>query len=72
MKQEYDFSTMKSRPNPYAAQLKAAEQPITIRLSAEVIEYFKKIGLENGMSYQSMIDLYLQDCVKQQRKLAWV
>jgi len=40
MKEEYDLSTMKSRPNPYAKQLK---KQVTMRLETEVIEYFKKL-----------------------------
>jgi uncharacterized protein (DUF4415 family) len=41
MKDEYDFSTMKSRKNPYASKLK---KPVTMRLSEDVITYFKKNG----------------------------
>ncbi len=32
MKEEYDLSTMKSRPNPYAKQLK---KQVTMRLEVE-------------------------------------
>ena len=41
MKDEYDLSKMKSRPNPYAKRLK---KQITLRISEDVIEYFKKEG----------------------------
>ncbi|XPM61826.1 MAG: hypothetical protein EDM05_055340 [Leptolyngbya sp. IPPAS B-1204] len=41
-----------------------------MRLEAEVIEYFKNLAIETGISYQSLINLYLQDCVKAQRKPA--
>jgi len=34
MKEEYDLSTMKSRPNPYAKQLK---KQVTMRLETEEI-----------------------------------
>ena len=43
MKKEYDFSNMKSRKNPYASKLK---KPVTIRLSEDVIEYFKGMAEE--------------------------
>ncbi|MAM87823.1 MAG: antitoxin [unclassified Hahellaceae] len=66
MKDSYDFSKMKSRPNPYAARLK---KPVTMRLSEEVIEYFKGMSEESGVPYQSLINLYLRDCVAQQRKI---
>lgn len=66
MKEAYDLSTMKARKNPYAAKLK---KPVTLRLSDEVINYFKAMADESGISYQSLINLYLRDCVIQQRKM---
>ena len=66
MKDEYDLSKMKSRPNPYAKRLK---KQITLRISEDVIEYFKKEAAETGVPYQSLINLYLRDCVASERKL---
>ena len=66
MKSEYDLSTMKSRKNPYAATLKKS---VTMRLSEDVIDYFKKMSEETGVPYQSLINLYLKDCVEQHRKI---
>jgi len=66
MKDEYDFSKMKSRKNPYAAKLK---KPVTIRLGEDVIDYFKNMSEESGIPYQSLINLYLRDCATQHRKL---
>ena len=66
MKKEYDFSKMKSRKNPYASKLK---KPVTIRLSEDVIEYFKGMSEESGIPYQSLINLYLRDCAKHHRKV---
>lgn len=66
MKKEYDFSKMKSRKNPYASKLK---KPVTIRLSEDVIEYFKDMAEESGVPYQSLINLYLRDCANQHRKV---
>lgn len=66
MKAEYDLSKMKSRRNPYAAKLK---KPVTIRLGEDVIDYFKEMAEENGLPYQSLINLYLRDCVAQHRKI---
>ncbi len=70
MKKEYDFSNMKSRRNPYAARLK---KPVTIRIGEDVLEYFKSMAEETSIPYQSLINLYLRDCVAQQRKidLSW-
>ena len=57
---------MKSRKNPYASKLK---RPVTMRLSEDVIGYFKNMAKEAGVPYQSLINLYLRDCVAQHRKV---
>jgi predicted DNA binding CopG/RHH family protein len=56
--------------NPYAGKKKAVD----INLSPEVLDYFKGLVDETGLSYQKLIDLYLLDCAKKRKKLAmkWV
>ena len=66
MKKEYDLSKMKARKNPYARRLK---KQITLRLDPEIIEYFKAMSAEKCIPYQSLINLYLQDCAATRRKL---
>ena len=70
MKDEYDFSKMKSRPNPYASKLK---KQVTIRLGENVIEYFKDLAEKKGIPYQNLINMYLIDCVESHRepKIKW-
>ncbi len=68
MKQEYDLSKMKSRPNPFAKQLK---QQVTLSLGIDVIEYFEAMAQEKGISYQELINLSLQDCVVSKRELSF-
>ncbi|TAN10221.1 MAG: antitoxin [Burkholderiaceae bacterium] len=70
MKDEYDFSKMKSRKNPYASALK---RQVTIRMRDDVIEYFKGMSEDTGIAYQSLINLYLRDCMtnKRQPDLSW-
>ena len=65
MKSEYDFSG--SKRNPYSKYLKKS---ITIRLDEGTIEYFRKLGQDVGIPYQTLINLYLRDCAGQKRKLA--
>ncbi|WP_394809549.1 CopG family antitoxin [Nitrosomonas sp.] len=60
MKTEYDLSKIKSRKNPYAVKLKRS---VTMRLSEDVIDCFKQMADEKGIPYQSLINLYLRDCV---------
>ena len=71
MKEEYDLSQMKSRPNPYAKRLK---KQVTLRIRPDVIDYFKSMAQDMGIPYQTLINLYLQDCVASDRKLQmqWV
>ena len=61
---------MKSRKNPYASKLK---RQVTIRMGDDVISYFKGMAEETGIPYQSLINLYLRDCVAHDRKpdLSW-
>jgi uncharacterized protein (DUF4415 family) len=66
MKSEYDLANMKSRPNPFAQQLK---QQVTLPLRIDVINFFEKKAKEKGISYQELIDLYLQDCVTNDREI---
>ncbi len=66
MKAEYDLSKLKARKNPYASKLK---KPVTMRLSEDVVEYFKRMADETGLPYQNLINLYLRDCAESDRKL---
>lgn len=70
MKAEYNFSKMRSRKNPYASKLK---KQVTLRMGEDVIEYFKSMAEETDIPYQSLINLYLKDCVAHHRKidLSW-
>ena len=68
MKQEYDLSKMQKRKNPFAKQLK---KQVTIRMGVDVIDYFKNLSEETGIPYQNLINLYLQECVTNKRKLSF-
>ena len=68
MKSEYDLANMKCRPNPFAQQLK---RQVTLPLRIDVIDFFEKKAKEKGISYQELIDLYLQDCVTNDRELTF-
>lgn len=65
MKKEYDFS--KADKNPYARLLK---KQVTIRLDEETVKYFKDLAAEDGIPYQTLINLYLRDCAASGRKLS--
>ncbi len=69
MRDHYDFSQAKK--NPYAAKLR---KPVTIRMRSDVVDYFKEMAAETGLTYQGLINLYLGDCMQKKRKLQpkWV
>lgn len=66
MRDEYDFSKMKGRRNPYTKYLK---QPVTMRLDRDTVAYFKSMAEDTAIPYQSLINLYLRDCAVHERKL---
>lgn len=67
MPEELDLS--KTVRSPYPKLLK---QKVTINLSIEVIEYFKKQSSETSIPYQSLINLYLLSCVNKKKKTWFV
>ena len=70
MKQEYDLAHMKSRKNPYATRQK---RRVSIRIRDDVISYFKEMSEETGIPFQTLINLYLRDCMTNKRRpdLRW-
>ncbi len=64
MKEEYDFS--KAVKNPYASKLK---KQITINIDVDTIDFFKRQASTSGIPYQTLINLYLSDCMKNNRQL---
>ena len=65
MRKHYDFSNAKR--NPYARRLK---QQVTIRLDQVTIKYFRRLAEETGIRYQTLINLYLRECVSSGKKLS--
>lgn len=65
MLEEYDFSNAKK--NPYT---KALKKQITINIDSSTIDYFKTQSEAVGIPYQTLINLYLKDCVTNNRHLS--
>ena len=66
MREEYDFSD--SRPNPYVERLR---RPVTMNIDVENIDYFKAESARTGVPYQVIINMYLTECRKQEKHLAF-
>lgn len=67
MIEEYDVDNLNPRSNPYAEGLK---KQMTIKVSPSVIDYFKAEAIETGIPYQTLINLYLVECVKEKKKIS--
>lgn len=65
MRAEYDFTNGKK--NPHARRVK---RQITIRIDEPTLEYFRALAAENGIPYQTLINLYLRDCAAKGKRLA--
>ena len=52
--------------NHYARELK---KQISIKIDQSVIDYFKSLSSDNGIPYQTLINMYLSDCVRNKRKI---
>lgn len=70
MREEYDIKNLNPRKNSYAKLLK---KQVTINLDENIIEYFKNQSESMGIPYQTLINLYLRDCVDNNRhiKMSW-
>lgn len=66
MREEYDIAKLNPRKNPYVKKVK---KQITINIDSYIIDYFKEKSESYGIPYQTLINLYLSDCVEQKKEL---
>lgn len=66
MREEYDIKNLNPRKNPYANKLK---KQITINVDSSIIDFFKNLSNDTGIPYQTLINLYLRDCVQNNKHL---
>lgn len=71
MREEYDIKNLNPRKNPYTSKLK---KQITINIDSNTVDFFKALSDETGIPYQTLINLYLRDCVQnnKQPNISWV
>ena len=69
MREEYDLKSLNPRKNPYAGKTK---QQVTMNLNISTVEYFKDMSSDTGIPYQVLINLYLDECVKENKKIQFV
>lgn len=70
MRDKYEINELNPRKNPYSKMLK---KQITININVEALDYFKEMAEQSGIPYQTLINLYLSDCVvtKRELKISW-
>ena len=66
MKKEVDFSN--ATRNPYVD--KTLKRQVTINLNGNVIDYFKEMAKAKGVPYQTLINIFLNDCVNKKLDIA--
>ena len=69
MIEEYDIKNLNPRKNPY---LKKEKQQVTMNINIKTIDYFKKLAVESGIPYQTLINLYLDECVTEKKRLQFM
>lgn len=67
MLEHYDFS--KATKNPFAAVLNESRENNTVKLDDDVVAYFENMSDKNKIPYQTLINLYLADCMNNHRQL---
>ena len=65
MREEYDIKNLNPRKNPYASKLK---KQITINIDSSTVDFFKSLSDDTGIPYQTLINLYLRECVQNNKK----
>ena len=71
MREEYDIKNLNPRKNPYASKLK---KQITINIDSSTVDFFKSLSDDTGIPYQTLINLYLRECVQNNKKpnISWI
>ena len=62
MREEYDIRNLNPRKNPYAKK-----QQVTMNMKTTKVDYFKEMAAALGVPYQTIINLYLDECVKEKK-----
>ena len=65
MRDEYDIKNLNPRKNPYTNNLK---KQITINIDSSTIDFFKGLASDTGIPYQTLINMYLGDCAKNNKR----
>lgn len=71
MREEYDIKSLNPRKNPYTDRA-TKKQQVTMNMNTSTIAYFKMLSSESGVPYQILINLYLEQCVQEKKRLQFL
>lgn len=71
MREEYDIKSLNPRKNPYTDRA-TKKQQVTMNMNTSTIAYFKMLSSESGVPYQILINLYLDQCVQEKKRLQFL
>ncbi|MDR1017891.1 MAG: antitoxin [Lachnospiraceae bacterium] len=66
MKKNYDIKSLNPRINPYVNK---ETESITINVHTNTLDFFKAKSAITEIPYQTLINLYLQDCANNNTEL---
>ncbi len=69
MRDEYNIKELNPRKNPYSQKMKKA---ITMNVNVNTLDYFKNLSDQSGIPYQTLMNCYLDECVREKKKLMFV
>jgi len=64
MSDEYNIRELNPSKNLYTSKVN-----VTIDVEGSTLDYFKSMAAADGISYQTLINLYLRDCADNRRKI---
>ena len=44
------------------------KQSVTIDIDVDIVNYYKRLAVESGISYENMMEMYLSQCAKSGKK----
>ena len=68
MRDEYVIKELNPKRNPYAKKLK---QQVTMNMNTTTVEYFKQMSADLGIPYQTLINIYLDECVREKKTITF-
>ncbi len=60
---------MKDDNSNKTSSAKKTKQQVTMNMNISTVGYFKAMASETGIPYQTLINMYLDECVREKKRL---